>query len=956
VFAAGWITNNLVFKGVVNGAAIGLLALGIVLVYRATRVINFAVAGMGVLAASLLPLLVLQYGFPFWIALPICLFTGTLYGLIVELTVVRRLFKAPRVILLIATMGVAQLSQALTTALPRLDEPNAKYPAAMTFKWKNIRGVDISGAQLSVLIMVPVIAGLLAWFLNRTMLGQTVKASAENSELSRLSGISPKFASSLVWTIAGLISSISVILLAGLGSNSNAVGSLGPVTLTRALAAAVIAGMTSFPRALAAGIGIGVLQALLQFNFTDLPSLIDVAAFLFVLAAVWRQSRRSAETSTFSFAPKARPIPPQLQSVWWVRNIGALTMGTVGLIAAAAPFVITKPSRILLFGTVLTFAICALSVSVLTGWSGQLSLGQMAFAGLGALGAAALQRGLEMDIGWGDNRLIKGSLPGMHFLPATLVSCVLVAAFAAIIGIGSLRVRGLLLAVTTFAFGIAAESYLYRRPIFSNGKTGQVAFPRESIGGISMASQRNYYLFVLVMLFLILGVVSRLRRSGVGWSTIAVRDNERTASAYTVAATRVKLQAFALSGGIAALGGALLANLLGSVPLGDRFFTVSDSVKVVAMAVIGGLGSTTGPILGAIWIEGLPAFFPGNALLPLLSSSLGLLILLMYFPGGLMQVVYLVRDAIFDRAAARQPIPEAVPKPSVVLATRERRPVPAEQAGAVQTPWLCTTGLTVTYGGLRAVDGVSIEVKPREIVGLIGTNGAGKTSFMNAIGGYVPSKGRVELLGHDVSDSSSHRRAAMGMGRTFQSATLFPELTVRETVLVALEARGHTGLIGTALASPLARRGARARRSEADDLIGFLGLGRYADASISDLSTGTRRIVELAGLLAVDARVLCLDEPTAGVAQRETEAFGPLIVGLCKELDASILVIEHDMPLIMSISHRVYCFEQGAVIAEGAPEAIRQDPRVIASYLGLDERAIARSGTEVNNQPQPQPI
>ena len=152
------------------------------------------------------------------------------------------------------------------------------------------------------------------------------------------------------------------------------------------------------------------------------------------------------------------------------------------------------------------------------------------------------------------------------------------------------------------------------------------------------------------------------------------------------------------------------------------------------------------------------------------------------------------------------------------------------------------------------------------------------------------------------------------------------------------------GLLSSALFLPPAIKTERSHRREADELIDFLGLGRYADTYIADLSTGTRRIVELAGLLALDARLLCLDEPTAGVAQRETEAFGPLIKEIRRELGASMLVIEHDMPLIMSISDRVYCLELGSIIAEGVPSEVRNDPRVIASYLGTDERAIARSG------------
>jgi len=212
---------------------------------------------------------------------------------------------------------------------------------------------------------------------------------------------------------------------------------------------------------------------------------------------------------------------------------------------------------------------------------------------------------------------------------------------------------------------------------------------------------------------------------------------------------------------------------------------------------------------------------------------------------------------------------------------------------------------------------------------------------MNAVGGFVPSTGRIELLGDDVSAASPTARAAAGLGRTFQAATLFPELTVRQTIQVALEARRRSSFIRSALF--LDGRIERAQRAEADELIAFLGLGRYANSFISDLSTGTRRIVELAGLLAVDAKLLCLDEPTAGVAQRETEAFGPLIQEIRRELGASMLIIEHDMPLIMRISDRVYCLESGSIIAEGEPDQVRNDPAVVASYLGTDTRAIDRS-------------
>ena len=834
--------------------------------------------------------------------------------------------------------------QAVMTAYPDFEVTRgARFPVAIPTTWDDVFGLRITGAKLTILLVVPLITIALAWFLNRTVFGQTVQASADNPDLARLSGIDPKLVSLFVWTVGGALSSISLIMLSGNRGGITGLANLGPNTMIRALAAAVIGGMVSFPRALAAGVVIGIAQAHVQFVFLDQMGLVDLLLFVLVVIAVALQSRSGTEEeSSFSFTPRQRPVPESLLQVWWVRHLSHLALGALGLIAVAMPFIVPLPSRHLLYASIVAFAICAISLTIVTGWAGQLSLSQMAFAGIGALSAAAFNRGLTVGVGIGDKwQFFSVSLPKTPYLVSMLLAAIVGAASAAVIGLGALRVKGLLLAVTTFAFAMAAQQYFYRLPILSDNGKRAVTYRRGSLGPFDLTTQRSYYLLCLAVLAIVLALVARLRRSGIGRSIIAVRENEDTASAYTVSPTRTKLLAFSLAGGIAGLGGALLGGLVQSISYGDRFFLIGDSLRMVSIIVIGGLGSLMGPVLGALWVVGLPAFWPGNDLVPLFTSSIGLLILLLYFPGGLIQIAYSARDALLawvENRLPETPVKTLTTPPASVIGKRADRTTPDGAAIAVRD-------VSVSFGGLRAVDGATILVEHGEVVGLIGTNGAGKSTLMNAIGGFVPSEGTVEILGKDVGSLSASQRARTGLGRTFQAARLFPELTVRETVQVALEARGRTGFLSTALVLPNSGRAERAKRTQAAELIDFLGLGRYADVFVAELSTGTRRIVELAGLLALDAQILCLDEPTAGIAQRETEAFGPLLKAIQSELGATMVVIEHDMPMIMALSDRVYCLEAGQVIAEGVPDVVRNDPKVVASYLGTDERAIQRSDT-----------
>lgn len=926
---AGWeVSQQALLVGAAQGLGYALLAVGLVLVYRATGVVNFAQAEIGVFASTLAALLIGNYGLPYWLALGAGVAAGAGWALAIELIVVRRLFHAPRVVLLVATVGVAQLVFLATLHLPATRLTGA-YPTAVDAE-VSFGQLQADGRVLSlVLLSLPAVVGV-ALMLARTRFGVSMRAAAENPEAARLVGISPRKVSTGVWCLAGGFAGLTAVLLAPFeGGTAAAYQQTGPGLLLRVLAVALLARMRSLRGCVLGGLAMGMAQAVILRNTADQPGTENLFLLLVVLTCVLFNAgtnpRDRAEVTN-----RSTPIAPAFPvgSPWWLRRHGVVVTGAALAAAVALPFFADRPSQLLVWSQIALFTVVVVSATILAGWAGQLSLGQFAFFGLGACTTVVLSNGYGLPVPFGAFEL---SLT-LDFSLAVLAGAAMGALAAVVVGLPALRVRGLMLAIATLAFATAAETWLFRQDFWTDGRGRVPPLSRPEPFG----SPHAFYYLCLGLAVLTVAIALWLRRNRFGRALIAMRDNEPMAAAATLSPARTKLVAFAFSGGLSALAGGLFALLLrGFSP--EREFTALHSLDVVAMAVIGGLGSVPGAVLGALWVLGLPALFGHNETVSLATSGIGLLVLLMYLPEGLAGVFRHARDSILRTWTTRHPLTEtagqtepAAPagRAAPSLAARPAPPVPgngtAERTLGGPTPGTTTLALraeaiTVHRGHRAVLEQVGIQVAPGELVALIGTNGAGKSTLLDAIGGFVPATGRIEVFDRRVDRIAPHRRHTR-LARGFQAARLYPRLTVWETVQVPLDARRG------------ASRGAS--RGEAGEILDHLGLGRYADQPTGTLSTGVRRLVELAGLLAAGQQMLLLDEPTAGVAQREAELFGPLLERIQHDLGAAVLLVEHDMPLVTAISDRAYCLEAGRVIAEGSPADLVRDPVVISSYLG----------------------
>ena len=909
------ISGPLLLLGTIFGFGYALLGIGLVLAYRSSGFINFAHGSIGLVAAAMMSVVVNDYGVPYWVGFCGALIVAALLAAGIEAFVVRKLAGAPKVLSMVATLGAAEALLLLALSFSKGGLGGGSFPQPPWFPQFDLT-VFVSPSATALLCLSPAVVVGLSVFLQRSRFGLAIRGAAANPDSATLSGADPRHMAMLSWALAGAIAAFAAMLILPNQSTVTA-DALGPDFIIRGLAVAALARFANLGVALGAGLGIGLVEQMLASN-PEATGWFEIALFVLILVGVALQVRTGRELpERWSSLAPSRRLPDAYRDVWMIRNLGWVVGGVAAVAAALAPLAMSNRSAFVLT-TVVAFATIGISVSFLTGLAGQLSLGQVAFAAIGAV------VGVRVAIETGS--LVLGLLCG------GAVGAVASAA----VGLPALRVRGLLLAIATLAFALATFSWLLRQDwAFGAGLSSRPA----SVFGLDLTTSRAFCYVALAVFAGVLAVASVLRRSSFGRSLVAVRDNEAAARALQIAPRRLLLAAYAFAGFVAGVGGVVLA--MSNTFVTRSIFTPSDSINVVSLAVIGGLSELTGPLLGAAYLIGIREFFDLE-----LSALAGLnaawLILILEQPRGFHGLLASTRQHLIDQIARLRGIDpiQARSEPSDYEADAASlagaAPPPASSGG----PLLEVRGLSRSFGDLVAVDDVSFSVAEGETLGLIGPNGAGKTTLFELVSGYLrPDAGTVSFAGSDLTRLPPEARSRRGLVRSFQNAPLFPTMTPHDIVFLANQrALGHRFVVG----------GSRTERRIEDrttEALAAFGLGNLADRPVSLLSTGTRRLVELAANVAVRPRLLLMDEPSAGIAQAETEALGEVIAQVRRAYGITLVVIEHDMPLLTSVCDRLIALEVGAVIAEGTPAQVQADPAVVQSYLGGDPSAIARSGS-----------
>jgi len=901
--------------GLGSGALIAGIALGVVLTYRGSGIINLATGGMAMFA-----------GYSFWAlttdllhlsavpALLVSLVIVLAVGAAIELVAFRPLRTAPPLAKLVSSLGVLLVLQA--SMLLAFGDTQQPEPNVLPQNIVHLLGAVIPVDRFILTGIVIVLAAALAALYRFTRFGLATRAASENEVVAMLGGLSPNRLSMINTLLASAIAGGIGILAASITQLDT---ETLPLQIVPALAAALLAGFTSFGIACAAGIGLGIIGSLIQYvtslswfptsGGVALPGVYELVVF--VLIVLFMYLRGASLPSRGELVEQRLPEAPRPRKL-------AVTAPAVALVCAVALVVLPFDFREALVNTMIGTLI-ALSLVVITGFVGQISVVQLTLAGVAGFTISHLAVNA-----------------GIGFPIAPLLGAGVALILGLITAASALRVRGVSLAVVTLAAVVAITNFGFINTTWGGGQTGSPV-PEPTLFGLDLGPRAGFRgldgnLPSPVFGWVVLGVtvavcvlVGLLRRGSLGQRMLAVRSNERAAAAAAIDPRAIKFIAFGISSLIAGLAGALYAYNFSSVSA-DRFDPFT-ALSLIAFAYAGGITLISGAVFAglistqALFPYALDKWFGLSGNWFLLFGGAILIVTLIQNPEG-------VAGAFYKRTHKRPPVrpPEPVSRDGGLAALDVRgaeRAHPVPVAGPDKAAVLKVTGLSVAFGGVHALSDVDIEVREGELVGLIGPNGAGKTTLIDAVTGFVPFTGRVELDGEDITSRPAYQRARRGLARTWQNTDLFDDLEVGENVAVA--AGGPLGLAG--------RDGATDSDAPPERVLGLVDLDWATDAMPDELSEGARKLVGVARALAGNPRLLCLDEPAAGLDARESDELGRALRGLA-DGGQTTLLIDHDMGLVLGICDRVVVLEFGQVIADGPPEIVRRDERVIAAYLG----------------------
>jgi ABC-type branched-subunit amino acid transport system ATPase component/branched-subunit amino acid ABC-type transport system permease component len=908
--------SAILFLGLVLGSLSALVAMGLVLIYRANRVVNFAQGDMGAVASVLAASLYVGPKLPFFLCVAIGLLAALATGLIVEVGLIRRFSNAPRLVLTVATIGISQLLAATQLALPQLFDfdtaPQPPVPFDFTFEWFP---VIFRGGHLLIVIVVPIVALGLVVFFRRSRVGIAIRAAAESASRAALLGVPVKRINTLVWVLAAGMSGVGVLLR--LPIQGVQIGStLGPSLMLRALAAAVIGRMESLPRTMIAAIGIGIMEQAVLYQ-TGRTLVVDGVLFGVIIVAllVQRQGDRSrsrdAGVETWGATREVRPIPRELMALPQVR------IGLVVLSALAGALLVFVPlgwsgSQMSLFNVGIIMAILIASLVLLTGWAGQISLGHLAILAWGASVSGCLaQQGKDFFV-----CLAAGAITG------ALVSLAL--------GVPALRIRGPFFAVTTLAFATATGTFFLNEEFFPwLVPDGSVRVIRPVLfRKFDLESEHTFYFVLLFAFALCAAIIWRIRNSRTGRALVGNRDNTRAAQSYGVSPAKIQLTAFGISGLLAGLAGALFMYSQHGFAQGASILNPDNSIKLFAMGVIGGLSSIVGAVIAAAYLTFVDySSFTREPLSRFLASGVGVLLILLVFPAGLGGVVYSVRDRIL-RTIARakkivvpslladvrvEDVADAMPVIGDAVVAHEQKSLPSAD------PLLLVRGLELSYGKTQVLFGVDFHVERGEIVALLGTNGAGKSTLLNAISGLAkPSSGSVVYDGDDITGNGPNAVVGKGIVLMPGGKGVFPSLTVAENI----------GLAGW-----LYKRDPDYVKRATDEALEMFPILRERwDVKAGNLSGGQQQMLTLAQAFIARPKLLMIDELSLGLAPVIVQQLLE-IVRRIHENGTTIVVVEQSVNVAITLADRAVFLEKGEVRFDGPTAELLDRPEILRAVF-----------------------